>query len=230
MPTFTETPSMSFIVSPSSLGIRTSVEKPSVGPVILLPSNVALHSHGTWTDPFNRSDSNTITDATHPWVENESVAQALQILTNQLRAVSDDGSNRAGFAYWDQDPGEHQFSELEFRAHNAGLVNARSGPAARIQTSSTHTSFTGYVALCDPGAGQIDLRKYESQSLLTVPLAGTSLGTAAVTFTAGLVVRIEPVDTLITVRAAGNIVIEVTDTSITGGRPGIVVVPGYTVG
>lgn len=99
----------------------------------------ADHAVPAGADNFNRADNNSLGA---PWVEGETSADIVRVLSNELnlRSLASDGNG--GFAYWN-DPaiGSAQFSYADF----VNTLHSSSGPAVRIQAASTPTSFTGYL-------------------------------------------------------------------------------------
>lgn len=173
------------------------------------------------TDDFDRADNNSLGVN---WTEDEVAAGDLRIFTNQM-AADDNGGADNGFSFWNTDLGADHFSELVFKSANLAFVQPQSGPTVRIPTSATRALFSGYVALCDPGAQQVTIRKYNAQALSG---AGTILATAStVTFTDGDVFRIEAEGATVRVKKNGVTIATATDSALTGGRPGIVVKEGY---
>lgn len=172
------------------------------------------------TDNFNRADNNSLGA---DWTEDEVSAADLTILSNEMKA-DDNGGADVALAFWNTDLGGDHFSELEFRSAENSFIQPQSGPAVRIPTSATRTVFSGYVALYDRGVPEISLRKWNAQALTA---AGTILGSYAVTLVTGNLIRVEAEGTTIRVKVNGVTQITVTDSTLSGGRPGIVLKEGY---
>lgn len=227
MPIFNETVSVSFAVIPALKdGKVFPTERRQVGPLIISVTNLGQFAPGpgaSASDNFNRANNNSLGS---DWVEVEDGASDLRIASNEL-ICDDQGQVDRAFAYWNTSFPSNQEASIEYRSHVSAVNEPESGPAVRIDTASTITSFTGYVALCDPAGQRVRLLKYISQSLSG---SGTTLATVtSITFTAGDVFKISAQGVTIKVLRNGATIIEVSDSGIASGRPGIVLRQGYTL-
>lgn len=127
------------------------------------------------------------------------------------------GSNDAnariyGFAYWDGDVADNQFSEMTFVSRGD---NTRVGVAIRVSAFGSPDCATLYAAIFDGG---IKLVKYVDQSLMDL---GTIIGTSKATLVPGDRLKVVAAWDILYVLKNGRFVIgPVMDKSIASGKIG----------
>lgn len=186
-------------------------------------STIASLPAGGSTDNFDRADNNALGGS---WTESENFADALRILTNQLRVSNRPVANQLnrGFAVFGSANPADQFAQIVFKAKVGAAVEAEAGPCVRASAAGTHNSFTGYMLLYGGSTPRIRIVKY-----VAAPLDGgdgfagtTILGTFTVTLVANDVLKLEVIGTAIKAFVNGVERISVTDAAIATGEPGVV--------
>lgn len=172
-----------------------------------------------FTDSFDRPNNN---DLGAPWVESETAAFVLNILSNTL--AHNGGEGRRGLGLYDAAPaiGADQYSELILRDTSLGQVGRTGISGVVVRGSGTEASATCYLAGLRFSGGQLQivLKKYVSQPLNEAD--GTELGFLSAGLALNDVLRLEVVGSEVLVRKNGAIVIgPITDTAIASGKVGV---------
>ena len=241
-----ESPSTTFLFDASSLDQAVSLDMPPATIVLAVDVIQALAESGTSTftlassevdsaifdekftsssDDFNRANSN---DLGLLWVENESNAQAISILSNNVRLRGNVSGTRVyGYAYWDMDVGPDHFSQLTGVSF-PDTPGPRSGLALRLDPASTADVATCYFIayrMQDTGVGQLSVRILRNQTIDTQLVGGAGNQVLAAydrTLVAGDVVRGEVEGDVIRVLLNNVAVMRVVDDRIKNGRYGII--------
>lgn len=174
------------------------------------------------TDDFDRTDTNSSTDVNlggGDWAFSSESINTPNINTDTLETGVNGFLSGLNYIYSTVADGPNQISELEFAAETGGV----GGPAVRVSGDGGYLNATCYLAEYDPTNSLLRLKKFVAQSLKSgTDPGGTTLDTQSCAMIAGDKLRIHVHGTTLNVYLNGALLSgPITDTSISGGRVGI---------
>jgi hypothetical protein len=159
----------------------------------------------TYTDNFNRADSNPISGN---WATPVGVASAVQLVSHTAEPTSSLGSRSASYSTVITWPADH-FSEVTLAALNNGYL----GPCVRLGPG------TGYGIFASGPTGS------SNSVYLQEVGGGTTFAIFTMTPQIGDVLRLEVLGSTLTFKQNGTVIGSVSDSTYTLGNPGMAFLP-----